>query len=130
MFYMLSSSKTFFSAISDFELITAFNQFQSMLKMDEKCHEAMYGLGKVNFLIKRYELAERWFMKAYQVKHDKVYRAWLGLTYIKLAEAVTPENKNRITYLKYAAKNLTRCIKDDDLDTYCTMALLFLAVDL
>lgn len=62
MFFMLVTSKTFYTAMSDFELITGFNQFQSMLEMDKSCHEAMYGLGKVNFFVKRYELAERWFM--------------------------------------------------------------------
>ena len=68
MFFMLVTSRTFFAALSDFELMTGFNQFQSMLSMDKGCHEAMYGLGKVNFFVKRYELAERWFTKAYKTK--------------------------------------------------------------
>ena len=53
-----------------------------MLRMDKTCHEAMFGLGKLNFLIKRYELAERWFADAFAKKRDYVYRAWLGFTYI------------------------------------------------
>lgn len=85
MIFMLVTSRTFFSAMSDFELMTGFNQFKSMLTMDTKCHEAMYGLGKVNFFVKRYELAERWFMSAYKTKKDKMYRAWLGFTYMKLS---------------------------------------------
>ena len=36
-----------------------------MLRMDKSCHEAMFGLGKLNFMIKRYELAERWFADAF-----------------------------------------------------------------
>lgn len=101
-----------------------------MLKMDESCHEAMYGLGKLNFLIKRYELAEKWFLNAFAKKRDKVYRAWLGFTYIKLSQAVTLDNPNRSKYLDLSVKNLTRCVRDNDLDTYCIFALLFLAVDL
>jgi len=41
-----------------------------MLKQDKTCHEAMFGLGKLNFQIKRYELAERWFNDALALKRD------------------------------------------------------------
>ena len=54
------------------------------MKMDPDSHEAMFGLGKLNFLIKRYELAERWFTEAFSKKRDYVYRAWLGFTYMQL----------------------------------------------
>ena len=30
-----------------------------MLKKDPDCHEAMFGLGKINFALKRYELSEK-----------------------------------------------------------------------
>ena len=110
MFFMLVSGRDFFSALSDHELMTGYNQFETMLKMDESCHEAMYGLGKLNFLIKRYELAEKWFIEAFNTKRDKVYRAWLGYTYIKLSQAVTVENPIRAKYLANALKNLSRCI--------------------
>jgi len=130
MLFMLVSGRNFFSCLSDFELMTGFNQFESMLKMDTSCHEAMYGLGKLNFLIKRYELAERWFKNAYAKKRDKVYRAWLGFTYLKLSQVVTLDNPNRAKYLEDAVRNLTRCVRDDDLDTYCIFALLFLAIEL
>jgi len=53
-----------------------------MLRMDKTSHEAMFGLGKLNFMIKRYELAERWFADAFAKKRDYVYRAWLGFTYV------------------------------------------------
>ena len=90
----------------------------------------MYGLGKVNFFIKRYELAERWFIQAYKTKHDKVYRAWLGFTYIKLSQSVVPDSTSRMTFLKYAVKNLDASARDADLETYCLLALLVLSIDL
>jgi len=130
MFFMLVSGKNFFSALSDHEIMTGFNQFETMLKMDESCHEAMYGLGKLNFLLKRYELAEKWLIEAYTKKRDKVYRAWLGFTHIRLSQVVAVENPNRIKYLVSAVRNLSRCIQDNDLDMYCITALLFLSVDL
>ena len=82
MQFMLVSGKHNFSALSDYELMEGFNQFEAMLRMDKSCHEAMFGLGKLNFMIKRYELAERWFADAFAKKRDFVYRAWLGFTYI------------------------------------------------
>ena len=48
----------------------------------------MFGLGKLNFMIKRYELAARWFSDAVAQKRDYVYRAWLGFTHIKLANCL------------------------------------------
>lgn len=82
MQFMLVTGRHVFSALSDYELMAGFNSFESMLRMDKTSHEAMYGLGKVNFLIKRYELAERWFADAFAKKRDLVYRAWLGFTYV------------------------------------------------
>lgn len=55
------SKKHLFAAVSDYEVMEGFNQFETMLRKDKSCHEAMFGLGKLNFLIKRYEIAERWF---------------------------------------------------------------------
>ena len=49
---------------------------------------------------------------------------------MKLSQQVLPDSPNRMEYLKYAVKNLTACVKDDDLATYCITALLFLSVDL
>ena len=130
MYFMMVSKKHFFATISDFEVMEGFCQFESMLRMDKDCHEAMFGLGKLNFLIKRYELAERWFSDAFGKKRDYVYRAWLGFTYIYLSKALTPENPKSKKYLEYAVRNLTRCVKEDDLAFYVTSALLFLSIDL
>lgn len=58
--------------------------FEKMLNADSKCHEAMFGIGKLNFKIKRYEIAEYWFVKAYTLHRDIAYRLWLGFTYFKL----------------------------------------------
>ena len=99
-----------------------------MLRKDKTCHEAMYGLGKLNFQIKRYEIAERWFTDAFEQKHDYVYRAWIGYTHVKLYEAVTPENPKRSKYLSYAIKNLSRCAKERDLAVYALTALIYLSV--
>lgn len=43
---------------------------------------------------------------------------------------MTPENPKRAKYLGYAVKNLTRCVKEDDLAPYATNVLLYLAIDL
>lgn len=99
-----------------------------MLKMDKDCHEAMFGLGKLNFLIKRYELAERWFDAAFAKKRDYVYRAWLGFTYVQLYEAMASDNPRRMKYLGYAVRNLTRCSKEKDLIAYTLTVLLYLSV--
>ena len=119
-----------FSALPDYELMEGFNQFEAMLRMDKTCHEAMFGLGKLNFMIKRYELAERWFSDAFAQQRDYVYRAWLGFTYIQLNKAVTDSNPKGSKYLSYAVKNLTRCVKEDELAPFTITALLFLSVDL
>lgn len=58
---MLMTSKTLYAALSDFEIMTGFHQFESILRMDDTSHEAMFGLGKINFMIKRYEIAVHWF---------------------------------------------------------------------
>lgn len=87
----------------------------------------MYGLGKINFLIKRYELAVHWFTKALRIKRDGVYHAWLGYTYIKLSEKA---EDTRIDYLNKAVDHCTEGAKDDCLFTVSTFALLILAVDL
>ena len=53
-----------------------------MLKKDPDCHEAMFGLGKINFALKRYELSEKWFNEAYLKRRDMAYRVWLGFTFV------------------------------------------------
>ena len=107
-----------------------YNQFESMLRKDKACHEAMFGLGKLNFLIKRYEIAERWFQDAFAQHKDYVYRAWLGFTYIQLYKAMAPGNPKRAKFLSYAVKNLSRCAKERDLAHYAIIVLLYLAIDL
>ena len=58
----------------------------------------MFGLAKINFVLKRYELAERWLQDAYAVKRDMVYRAWLGFTYLQLSRKASQENQKRDKY--------------------------------
>jgi tetratricopeptide (TPR) repeat protein len=65
---------------SDFELMQGFSLFEQLLKADPKCHEALFGLGRINYICARYELAEKLIMKAYESKRDLVYRVWLGYT--------------------------------------------------
>ena len=57
MFFMMVTKTHLYSAMSDFEIMAGFNQFQALLRTNSRCHEAMYGLGKINFVVKRYELA-------------------------------------------------------------------------
>ena len=52
---MMLSQKHVFSYIADYEILLAHQQWEKMLKFDPNSHEAMFGLGKLNFMIKRYE---------------------------------------------------------------------------
>ena len=89
----------------------------------------MFGLGKLNLLIKRYELAARWFTDALAQKRDYVYKVWLAFTHVKLANALTPANPKKLKYLEYAVRDYTKCVKEDDLAHYCITALLFLSLE-
>ena len=66
----------------------------------------MFGLGKINFAIKRYELAEKWFTEAYLKRRDMAYRVWLGFCYIQLFKLVPTSNKRKVKFAQYAVKNL------------------------
>ena len=83
-----------------------FKTFQDMLEKDRNCHEAMFGLGKINFTLKRYELAEKWFTEAYLKRKDLAYRVWLGFSYIQLFNLVPVSNKRKVKFAQYAVKNL------------------------
>ena len=110
MYFQLISQKHIYAAVSDYEVMEGFNQFESMLRKDKTCHEAMFGLGKLNFMIKRYEIAERLFQDAFGQHRDYVYRAWLGFTYLQIYKAMDRENPKKAKYLSYAVKHLTRCV--------------------
>ena len=69
-----------------------------MLEKDPTCHEAMFGLCKINFAIKRYELAEKWFTEAYLKRRDMAYRVWLGFCYIQLFKLVPTSNKRKVKF--------------------------------
>ena len=43
---------------------------------------------------------------------------------------MTDTNPKQQKYLGYAVKNLTRCVKEDDLAPFCIMVLLCLSVDI
>lgn len=51
---------------SDYELCQEFKLFTDMLRADALCHEAMFGLGRINYVQGRYEIAEKWFIKSYE----------------------------------------------------------------
>lgn len=89
-----------------------FRVFQKMLQADEKSHEAMFGLGQLNYRIQRYETAEHWLVKAYTLHKDIAYRFWLGMTYFKLYELLPLANPKKAKFASYAAKNLHRCAED------------------
>lgn len=76
----LLSRKQMVMLQSDFELMQGFSLFEQLLQADPKCHEALFGLGRINYICGRYELAEKLIMKAYESKRDFVYRVWLGYT--------------------------------------------------
>ena len=65
---------------SDLELLRGYELFKQMYEADNKTHEALFGLGRINYVQGRYEIAEKLFIKAYEAKRDFVYRVWLGYT--------------------------------------------------
>lgn len=100
-----------------------------MLRKDGKCHEAMFGMAKVNFVLKRYELCERWLQDAYKVKRDMVYRAWLGFTYLMLSRKASQQNEKRNWFAQAAFKNLDRCSKETETELIGLVGLVHLAIE-
>jgi len=121
------SRRDLFTTQSDYELVDGFRLFSQMLTMDDKCHEAMFGIARINYTIKRYEVAESWFVKAYTIGKDMAYRIWLGMTYVKMAETVSPDNQRKAKFTSYAVKNLSRCAQDPEYAVYANFGLLYMA---
>lgn len=65
---------------SDFEMCQGYALYEQMWSADKKCHEAMFGLARINYAQGRYEISEKLLIKAYSIKRDFVYRVWLGFT--------------------------------------------------
>lgn len=63
---------------SDFEICEGYFLFSQLYNADPSCHEALFGLARINYMQGRYEIAEKLLIKAYGVKRDFVYRVWLG----------------------------------------------------
>ena len=114
---------------SDYELNQGHILFCSMLEKDPKCHEAMFGLGRINYVQGRYELAERCFIKSYEGHRDFTYRVWLGFTQLKLASICTAENPKKFRYAQNAFMNMDRCSRDVKVGLYANYCLLKLASD-
>jgi tetratricopeptide (TPR) repeat protein len=74
----LLAQKQMMMVHSDLELCKGYELFKQMYEADPKCHEALFGLGRINYIQGRYEIAEKLFIKAYEAKRDMVYRVWLG----------------------------------------------------
>lgn len=102
----LVTERDLFTVSSDFEVMEGFRVFEKMLQADSKCHEAMFGLAKLNYRIKRFETAEYWLVKAYTLYRDIAYRVWLGFTYFKLYEILPISNPKKAKFASYAVKNL------------------------
>lgn len=47
----LLTQRDMFAVTSDFEIMEGFRVFEKMLQADAKCHEAMFGLAKINYKI-------------------------------------------------------------------------------
>ena len=101
-----------------------------MMRDDPKCHEGMFGLGRINYIQGRYEIAEKWLMKAYEVKRDFAYRVWLGFTQMQLYRVCTPENPKKLKFVQNAVANLDRCAKEVKVGIYASFGLLYLSLQL
>lgn len=89
----------------------------------------MFGLGRINFVQGRYEIAERCFIKSYEAQRDFTYRVWLGFTQLKLASICTKENPKKFRNAQNAFMNLDRCSRDVKVGLYANFGLLKLASD-
>jgi uncharacterized protein HemY len=127
LYVSLIAGVNLFTVTSDYETMEGFRVFQKMLQADDKSHEAMFGLGQLNFKIQRYEIAEYWFVKAYTLHRDISYRFWLGVTYMKLFELLPITNQNKAKFASFAAKNLQRCAEDANCTQYALFGLILLA---
>lgn len=76
----LLSQKSMLMLHSDFEISQGYVLFENLYGADKKCHEALFGLARINYIQGRYEIAEKLLIKAYGEKRDFVYRVWLGYT--------------------------------------------------
>lgn len=87
----------------------------------------MFGLGQLNFKIKRYEMAEYWFTRAYSTHKDIAYRFWLAMSQFKLYEICALENPRKTKYAQSAIHNFRRCAEDPSCELYARFALFYLA---
>lgn len=56
------TQRELFRVTSDYEIMEGYRVFEKMLQADSKCHEAMFGLAKLNYKINRFEIAEYWLV--------------------------------------------------------------------
>lgn len=108
----LLSQRSILNLHSDFELMQGYTLFEQMYKSDSKCHEAMFGLARINYAQGRYEIAEKLLIKAYETKRDFAYRVWLGYTQFQLYKICTPQNPKKVKNAQNAFANLDRCSRD------------------
>jgi hypothetical protein len=128
LYIMFMAQKHMFVCLADYEVLMGYKQFCRMLEFDNDSHEAMFGLGKLNYMIKRYEIAERWFCRAIEVKSNHVYKAWLGFTYAQMSFLLSDQNPKKQKFSQYAIRNLTKCIKDKYLGFFTCLGLLDLSI--
>ena len=115
---------------SDYELMKGYDLFSKLYRSDAKCHEALFGLGRINYVQGRYEIAEKLFIKAYELKRDFVYRVWLGFTQMQMFRVLADGNPNKEIVGKNAFLNLERCTKEVKVSMYAAYALIYLAPEL
>jgi hypothetical protein len=101
-----------------------------MLRADLKCHEAMFGLGRINYVQGRYEIAERWFIKSYETNRDFAVRVWLGFTQLNLFKVCRNDNPKKMRFAKNAFDNLQRCSLIDEVGLYANFGLLEMSIEL
>lgn len=106
-----------------------FTLFRSMILADPNCHEAMFGLGRINYIQGRYDNAEKWLIKAYETKRDFTYRVWLGFTQVQLFKICTSDNPKKLRFAQNAVANLDRCRLEPSVGLYANFALLNLSLE-
>lgn len=123
----LLTNKPMLTLHSDYELVQGYSLFSGLFAQDKKCHEAAFGLARINYSIGRYELSEKLLIKAYEAKRDFVYRVWLGYTQLQMFLVATdPAVKTKMA--NNAIVNLDRCSKEPRVALYANFALICLSL--
>lgn len=101
-----------------------------MLSSNSKCHEALFGLGRINYAQGRYDIAEKCLVKAYEIGRDFTYRVWLAFTQLQLHRVASDDNPKKLQFAENAFSNFSRCMTEQNVSLYAYIGLIELSLEL